>query len=67
MGELNATQVHLVHKLAYMQRVESKSVVEHLSTLTSTLSQLRDFGLPSFNGMLKAIFLLMTNSQQRTV
>ena len=49
-----------MRKLVCMQLDESKSVVEHLFAFTSTLSQLQDSGLPSFDNKFKAIFLLMT-------
>ena len=53
-------QVHLMRKLVGMQLDESKSVAEHLSLFTGTLSQLQDLGMPPFDDKLKAIFLLMT-------
>mgnify|MGYP000016945791 CR=1 FL=1 len=53
-------QVHLMQKLVDMQLDESKSVPEHLSLFTGTLSQLQDSGMAPFDDKLKAIFLLLT-------
>ena len=46
--------------LVGMQLNESKSVPEHLSLFTGTLSQRQDSGMDAFDDKLKAIFLLMT-------
>ena len=60
-------QVHPMHKLVCMQLDESKSVVEHLSSFTRTLSQLQDFGLPSFDEKLTTLLMTFPHSWETLI